>query len=161
MLRRPPRSTLFPYTTLFRSQPGALLESVEDPHLAGGQSPGKGAPGLRKRRAGLLLGFRFRALRVGAGLDAPAAGGPSPRDAQEPPSRPPRLADVPVSRHRGAAHRMVRRMVSALPIRVDRPSASGARPGAAPGPTGPAGGAGAPRGARGGHAGVDDRLGDR
>src|SRR5260370_37871981 len=25
MIRRPPRSTLFPYTTLFRSDPGALL----------------------------------------------------------------------------------------------------------------------------------------
>src|SRR2546425_3088069 len=31
MIRRPPRSTLFPYTTLFRSQPGArapVLEAV-------------------------------------------------------------------------------------------------------------------------------------
>src|SRR3712207_7037843 len=28
MIRRPPRSTLFPYTTLFRSRPG-----VEEPHL--------------------------------------------------------------------------------------------------------------------------------
>src|SRR5690242_21499871 len=26
MLRRPPRSTLFPYTTLFRSQPGRLAD---------------------------------------------------------------------------------------------------------------------------------------
>src|SRR3712207_6875973 len=26
MIRRPPRSTLFPYTTLFRSQPGARAE---------------------------------------------------------------------------------------------------------------------------------------
>src|SRR5256885_8629876 len=25
MIRRPPRSTLFPYTTLFRSQPGAQI----------------------------------------------------------------------------------------------------------------------------------------
>src|SRR5258708_18793411 len=30
MIRRPPRSTLFPYTTLFRSQIGELL-----PHVAG------------------------------------------------------------------------------------------------------------------------------
>src|SRR3712207_7869456 len=29
MIRRPPRSTLFPYTTLFRSDP-ALIESVAD-----------------------------------------------------------------------------------------------------------------------------------
>src|SRR2546430_7893143 len=33
MIRRPPRSTLFPYTTLFRSHPGgdALLEVVRGP----------------------------------------------------------------------------------------------------------------------------------
>ena len=28
MIRRPPRSTLFPYTTLFRSDTGALVERV-------------------------------------------------------------------------------------------------------------------------------------
>src|SRR2546430_10715490 len=45
MIRRPPRSTLFPYTTLFRSRTGELLESVglaglgrRYPHqLSGGQ----------------------------------------------------------------------------------------------------------------------------
>src|SRR3712207_8499900 len=31
MIRRPPRSTLFPYTTLFRSELGAL---VDEPHAA-------------------------------------------------------------------------------------------------------------------------------
>src|SRR2546430_12173180 len=38
MIRRPPRSTLFPYTTLFRSQPfrhAALREHVLDPRPAG------------------------------------------------------------------------------------------------------------------------------
>src|SRR3712207_7196882 len=29
MIRRPPRSTLFPYTTLFRSPPAAPVETVE------------------------------------------------------------------------------------------------------------------------------------
>src|SRR2546422_8130069 len=34
MIRRPPRSTLFPYTTLFRSRPHAADQVVEDPvHL--------------------------------------------------------------------------------------------------------------------------------
>src|SRR2546427_9555622 len=33
MIRRPPRSTLFPYTTLFRSQ------EILDPEAAGGQRP--------------------------------------------------------------------------------------------------------------------------
>src|SRR3712207_7634678 len=31
MIRRPPRSTLFPYTTLFRSRLGADIESVSRP----------------------------------------------------------------------------------------------------------------------------------
>src|SRR3712207_7702074 len=34
MIRRPPRSTLFPYTTLFRSQSGLDLEGVELSHDA-------------------------------------------------------------------------------------------------------------------------------
>src|SRR3712207_6968368 len=37
MIRRPPRSTLFPYTTLFRSRPGeglALHEGVREAELA-------------------------------------------------------------------------------------------------------------------------------
>src|SRR3712207_7054847 len=40
MIRRPPRSTLFPYTTLFRSRPGA--------------DPGVRAVHHRRDRAGLL-----------------------------------------------------------------------------------------------------------
>src|SRR3712207_9523561 len=55
MIRRPPRSTLFPYTTLFRSDDdevlGPLVEvvellPVEDPlavRLGGGQRPRRGA----------------------------------------------------------------------------------------------------------------------
>src|SRR2546426_3050092 len=31
MIRRPPRSTLFPYTTLFRSHPAAAVRAVRDP----------------------------------------------------------------------------------------------------------------------------------
>src|SRR5256885_4432322 len=31
MIRRPPRSTLFPYTTLFRSEPLSLLPTVPPP----------------------------------------------------------------------------------------------------------------------------------
>src|SRR5258708_17179250 len=48
MIRRPPRSTLFPYTTLFRSPP---------PHLRGGHAqdhrdPAGGAGGAARGRAG-------------------------------------------------------------------------------------------------------------
>src|SRR6267154_1241906 len=68
MIRRPPRSTLFPYTTLFRSQrrrrrarPDAAGRSVEDRRQgrlpdrppsagAGGGAPDRGSPGLVRRR---------------------------------------------------------------------------------------------------------------
>src|SRR5258708_29306828 len=33
MIRRPPRSTLFPYTTLFRSPPRQSRSSLSSPHL--------------------------------------------------------------------------------------------------------------------------------
>src|SRR2546430_12739818 len=36
MIRRPPRSTLFPYTTLFRSPVRAFAVGAVDPHLADG-----------------------------------------------------------------------------------------------------------------------------
>src|SRR5690349_23950470 len=36
MIRRPPRSTLFPYTTLFRSLAGYAVSGVRDARLSGG-----------------------------------------------------------------------------------------------------------------------------
>src|SRR3712207_7030588 len=57
MIRRPPRSTLFPYTTLFRSQPGYL----EAPLSAAGRRGPTASDGLRSilratlhRRKGVL-----------------------------------------------------------------------------------------------------------
>src|SRR2546426_5807755 len=35
MIRRPPRSTLFPYTTLFRSRDRETIQSTQRPHLRG------------------------------------------------------------------------------------------------------------------------------
>src|SRR2546430_7591942 len=51
MIRRPPRSTLFPYTTLFRSRPGGLHG---EPARGAGPDPGDalrggGSPGRRPR----------------------------------------------------------------------------------------------------------------
>src|SRR2546429_3233206 len=49
MIRRPPRSTLFPYTTLFRSQPngkqdprvgGSILKLPNEPRNEGGEGEG-------------------------------------------------------------------------------------------------------------------------
>src|SRR3712207_6882386 len=75
MIRRPPRSTLFPYTTLFRSDVGAL-EDGRAQHVLGGAvlraggdevlGPVDGAGRLtltgegRVRRLCLLLGHRDR-----------------------------------------------------------------------------------------------------
>src|SRR2546430_4999334 len=49
MIRRPPRSTLFPYTTLFRSAGAGRDHGVQVPALAGrtptgGTDPGAGEP---------------------------------------------------------------------------------------------------------------------
>src|SRR5258708_30603278 len=61
MIRRPPRCTLFPYTTLFRSLEGAelvrpvgdgLLETVDA--LVDGEQRRDGGPRLQRRAAELL-----------------------------------------------------------------------------------------------------------
>src|SRR5258705_8437621 len=59
MIRRPPRSTLFPYTTLFRS-PGAAGVPDRRPRARVGQhlSPALGAEGHRGVGAGLPPGGR-------------------------------------------------------------------------------------------------------
>src|SRR2546429_3836271 len=67
MIRRPPRSTLFPYTTLFRSNaPAAIdrLDPVHDPReiFADGQI----SPGQFFQRAQALLSVINRAEQIGA-----------------------------------------------------------------------------------------------
>src|SRR3712207_7794972 len=66
MIRRPPRSTLFPYTTLFRS---------DREHPARGPDGGRGGPGLqevrRRGRAG-AAGGRGAGRPAGARRRAPA-----------------------------------------------------------------------------------------
>src|SRR4051812_49860893 len=47
MIRRPPRSTLFPYTTLFRSLHDRSAGVLDVP--GGGQSPGRQGPDLDHR----------------------------------------------------------------------------------------------------------------
>src|SRR5690606_41433139 len=51
MFRRPPRSTLFPYTTLFRSRPEAVGERAE--HGSVGRAPVREL-GLVRTRAGFV-----------------------------------------------------------------------------------------------------------
>src|SRR3712207_9519447 len=52
MIRRPPRSTLFPYTTLFRSRPPRRRHPPRrrPPRLGGVHAPGHHRPRLRRGR---------------------------------------------------------------------------------------------------------------
>src|SRR2546430_6019467 len=66
MIRRPPRSTLFPYTTLFRSH-GDVFTGRDESDRAGGYPSGTGAEDS-SRLSYRRLGERTRAgLRIGAG----------------------------------------------------------------------------------------------
>src|SRR4051812_49884957 len=47
MIRRPPRSTLFPYTTLFRSDPRGGAERCRGAGWAGARGPDGGRAGMR------------------------------------------------------------------------------------------------------------------
>src|SRR3712207_7059380 len=75
MIRRPPRSTLFPYTTLFRSQQlmqGMMLSSGNDAATALARAAG-GVPQTvaRMQTEALALGARDTVVRNPSGLDAP------------------------------------------------------------------------------------------
>src|SRR3989442_15356736 len=75
MIRRPPRSTLFPYTTLFRSDRERVAEqrgSGSEPHRHGDgrELPGGGERRVRRRHHGQL---------DDGGLVRPALGGPRDR----------------------------------------------------------------------------------
>src|SRR3712207_8418484 len=67
MIRRPPRSTLFPYTTLFRSRRAAAEGGRARPHVRGRadlvDQPGGGRVEARAERDGLALPLH-RAVRV-------------------------------------------------------------------------------------------------
>src|SRR2546425_2942588 len=65
MIRRPPRSTLFPYTTLFRSLSAQLTVQQVDP---GGGEFTVGAfrvRAMRLRHPGTTLGFRLTPAAAG------------------------------------------------------------------------------------------------
>src|SRR2546422_11501518 len=70
MIRRPPRSTLFPYTTLFRSHPRRPSRGLSRPLSLGGPRPARAvrppAPGHQARRLG-GAGFLAPRRRMGGG----------------------------------------------------------------------------------------------
>src|SRR3712207_7726028 len=71
MIRRPPRSTLFPYTTLFRSYtaiPGVLTGFLTV--LTGAAVFGAAAPASADLAVGCGAGFETTALADGIGWDA-------------------------------------------------------------------------------------------
>src|SRR3712207_7945381 len=70
MIRRPPRSTLFPYTTLFRSRDAFVANTVQTPVLANGIALYGGTDNTVARNliadpiregSGIQLGSRFGA----------------------------------------------------------------------------------------------------
>src|SRR5256885_6221753 len=61
MIRRPPRSTLFPYTTLFRSRVGRLPARAADPQH---ENRGRREENARDRRRGVRHGARIQRLAL-------------------------------------------------------------------------------------------------
>src|SRR3989449_5954393 len=87
MIRRPPRSTLFPYTTLFRSHASREAHPAEHRDLP----PAAEALRGHVRLASRALDHRPPLLQVDA-VDLPAAlqgGGRPPGESRAPPSEPP------------------------------------------------------------------------
>src|SRR5256885_17149620 len=76
MIRRPPRSTLFPYTTLFRSLPlglafakGGLSVVLHDPDSAAVELMNRGKMPLRRGAERSLLRSALREGRLAASTD--------------------------------------------------------------------------------------------
>src|SRR2546422_11358672 len=98
MIRRPPRSTLFPYTTLFRSTlelPAQLNAELEATTLAGSVDtdfPLTASQGILPRRFHGTIGTGGRTIQVGE-LHRPVPGRgkapPAPPRAQAPAPPPP------------------------------------------------------------------------
>src|SRR5438034_2542508 len=66
MIRRPPRSTLFPYTTLFRSGAGRGIAGAGGVALAGGRAH----DGVRAHAGAGLAGVALRADRKSTRLNS-------------------------------------------------------------------------------------------
>src|SRR3989454_528058 len=81
MIRRPPRSTLFPYTTLFRSEPG-VAPGARRVGAGGGGAGSRGARrrGARRQADGRRRRWRGHRARGGAGARGRDAPNPAGRD---------------------------------------------------------------------------------
>src|SRR5256885_4308074 len=80
MIRRPPRSTLFPYTTLFRSSTGSGVDRVH-PRPEAGRVHGVPA-GVRAGGSAVDAARRAGLRRLHAAAPPPARQGPRPESRQ-------------------------------------------------------------------------------
>src|SRR5690606_41326611 len=90
LIRRPPRSTLFPYTTLFRSARGAHRRDGRGAHRCGrdGVPAGRGqCRGRGQRPLPRPLGVPAGPAGVGAGTGGPGGGAGRRADRRGPPHR--------------------------------------------------------------------------
>src|SRR3712207_8797173 len=78
MIRRPPRTTLFPYTTLFRSRAAAGVRGSRDRNLRAAPAP----PGVQLPGAGQL--FRLAGVQPSLRLARPASPAGLPEGEQLP-----------------------------------------------------------------------------
>src|SRR2546425_11934464 len=140
MIRRPPRSTLFPYTTLFRSSRSAAVARVER------RSPGRARP-RPARRSGAALRDRpaGAARRLGQGDPDGARPGPRRAAPRVPGRRCLLLSRAQLPSGRGRARRRSRRRRVRRAVRHHRGPGCGA---GRPVPSGEVAGGG-PRAARG------------
>src|SRR6266478_8196946 len=76
MIRRPPRSTLFPYTTLFRSQDRGRMDQFDRPGKCRRRPSGGGGGGRHWREAPEMAGKTPALRRAQAGQDPGARGNP-------------------------------------------------------------------------------------
>src|SRR5438552_5644485 len=69
MIRRPPRSTLFPYTTLFRSRDAAAARNPRGP---GGRAiPGRGRPAHARKGRAVVVVVEIRSEEHTSELQSP------------------------------------------------------------------------------------------
>src|SRR6266496_696918 len=121
MIRRPPRSTLFPYTTLFRSRPArtedhelpALMEA--DRHVVAGSGDGAGLVGEVPQRSGPALEQAGHAVVAAIARCAPRNARPRRAGCPGAGCRPGTGRDAVGGCHAGAAAGSDRSMSASMP----------------------------------------------